>query len=331
MTRAFAAPLLAALLATLCFAATGQSPEEILGHIESGDLDRAHALAQQRVAANEDDAEAHYLAARVATARGEAEAAVASMERAVKLDPDNAVYHRTLGDTYADRIADVGTFGQMRMAGKIRKSYTRAVELDPDDIEARMGLLMYYLNAPGIAGGSAEKALEQAREIGSREPARGAIAEALVHQATGDVDAAVAALREAIRLDPEPLDPYVALAVRLADRGDYDESMAVLDGRLATHPEEMLLQYQVGRTASISGKFLERGASALQRYVSDYDPGDGEPNHAWAVYRLGLIHRHAGDDEEARAAFERALALDSTHAEARAALNALPSTTSSTD
>jgi hypothetical protein len=47
----------------------------------------------------------------------------------------------------------------------IKKKFEQAVELNPENFDARMGLLQFYLMAPGIMGGSKDKAREQAGEI----------------------------------------------------------------------------------------------------------------------------------------------------------------------
>jgi len=49
----------------------------------------------------------------------------------------------------------------------------KAVELNPDSIEARFDLMEYYLQAPAFLGGDVAKAEGQAREISKRSAAAG--------------------------------------------------------------------------------------------------------------------------------------------------------------
>jgi hypothetical protein len=49
----------------------------------------------------------------------------------------------------------------------------KAVELNPDNIEARFDLLEYYLQAPAFLGGDAAKAQAQAAEIAKRNATAG--------------------------------------------------------------------------------------------------------------------------------------------------------------
>ena len=49
----------------------------------------------------------------------------------------------------------------------------KAVEIDPDSVEARFALMEYYLQAPALVGGDITKAKAQAEEIAKRNTAEG--------------------------------------------------------------------------------------------------------------------------------------------------------------
>jgi len=51
------------------------------------------------------------------------------------------------------------------LALKVKQHFERAVELNPDNLDARADLKEYYEKAPGFLGGSVEKARQQAEEI----------------------------------------------------------------------------------------------------------------------------------------------------------------------
>ena len=84
----------------------------------------------------------------------------------------------------------------------------------------------------------------------------------------------------------------------------------------------MSVTYQVGRTASISGKFLDRGQSAFESYL-EHQPGPDDPGLDWAHYRLGLIHQHRDNTDVARQQFQSALRINPDHDEAKKALKKL--------
>lgn len=47
----------------------------------------------------------------------------------------------------------------------MKSAWEKAVQLDPKTVDARESLIQYYLQAPAIAGGSVDKAIEMATEI----------------------------------------------------------------------------------------------------------------------------------------------------------------------
>ncbi len=291
--------------------------------IESGDVEAAADRLTAHVKRNKKDAAALSLLGQLEYGRGNAEASVKWLEKAASVNPEEIEYQLALGDAYAERINEIGTFGKMRMAGKLRKAYERAVELDPELIDARYSLMMFYIRAPGIAGGSKEKALEQAKEISKRDPIRGKLAEAMVYRGDDkNVDATIA-LREVVRLDPDSVEAHIGLGNLLTEQGEYQEALDVMRGFLETHVDAFTVRYQVGRTVSIWGQELDVGRRALTRYLEEYAPQPGEPGHEWASYRLGLIERHDGKVSAARTAFERSLELKPDHEESKAALKAL--------
>jgi tetratricopeptide (TPR) repeat protein len=116
-----------------------------------------------------------YALARVAVieaerAKGDAEnakrkQALEGFERAVELQPGNADYQYWLGSASFEHIDDVGMLSKMSLASGGRKAFEKAIALDPNQVEARVGLSQFYVGAPAIAGGSVDKAKEQANAL----------------------------------------------------------------------------------------------------------------------------------------------------------------------
>ena len=65
------------------------------------------------------------------------------------------------------------------MAKKVKSEFKEAVQLDPSNIAARRDLEEYCLDAPWIAGGSKDEALEQVNAIAAIDPVAGHMARAL--------------------------------------------------------------------------------------------------------------------------------------------------------
>ena len=102
--------------------------------------------------------------------------AVAWLERAIEFDGTQANYYLWLGRTYGYQAQHAPSGEQFFLARKVRKSFEKAVELNPELVEARVDLLSFYLQAPSLVGGSIEKAKLQAAEIAKRDPEQGTLA-----------------------------------------------------------------------------------------------------------------------------------------------------------
>src|SRR5687768_231010 len=178
-------PRTATLLLTLCLAlaSAGVARAETLAGIQAkvdlrtpGALAAAEAFAK----ANAGNAGAWIALARARMMAGQAEKAVAAAEKAAQLAPNDAQAFRWLGTAYGARIGQVGMFGKMTLAPKLRTAFERAVQLDGDLLEARHALVEFYMMAPGAIGGGVDKAQAQAVQIGKRDAGQGQLAHASI-------------------------------------------------------------------------------------------------------------------------------------------------------
>ena len=134
--------------------------------------DRQWAAAQQFfetfTAEHPTDAAGAFYLGRTLFERQQYERAVEWLEKATWLDSDNSDYHLWLGRAYGYSAQRASILWQFPLARKVRINFEKAVELDPDNIDARADLAEYYLKAPRILGGGREKAEAQAHEISRR-------------------------------------------------------------------------------------------------------------------------------------------------------------------
>jgi tetratricopeptide (TPR) repeat protein len=269
------------------------------------------AAAEAAAKASPRSAPAWIALARVRIEAGQAEAAIAAAEKATQLAPADAQAFRWLGNAYGQRIGQVGMFGKLSLAPKLRAAFERAVQLDGDLLEARFALVDFYMMAPGAIGGDAGKAQAQATQIARRDPAQGELAQASI--ALHEDRDADAIRHYAAALAAKPADPKVRLAVAAgyqhAER--WDDAFAVLRPWVAEPSAPAAAWYQLGRAAALSGRHLDEGAAALEKFLAlPHAAEDPEPKNA--LFRLGQVHARAGRKPQARAAFDRALARTPT-------------------
>lgn len=205
------------------------------------------------------------------------------LKKAVGLEPQNAHYLADYGGTAMELAGRTRSLGA---AIDGRTAMEKAIELNPDDLDAREGLFQFYNQAPFFVGGSSRKAAQQLEEIRKRDPERATVLEVITKTAAKDFDAA----------------------------------FAICDGVLARNPDNYAALYQYGRAASLSGQHLERALACLEKCLTLKPPSPASPQHTHAWYRLGDVQLKLGHPAEAKHAFEESLKLDSGNPLAKAAL-----------
>lgn len=262
--------------------------------------------------------------AKVDCAEHHNQAAVAWAIRAVHGAPQDAGYQVLLGDIYAHYIHDVGLFSELGIARKMLAAYRRAVALAPGNAQAHYRLATYYIDAPGMAGGSTAKARAQISILAQLDPVRAAWLRA--HQAVKRkrYSKAEAILRSAVTLDKTGASNF-RLGRLLEQRKHYAEAIRVLQAGVQKDPRDSDNDYQIGHAALLGKIQIETGIRALRRYLTLPHGWEGFAPYKWAHYRLGMLYRLAGDAAAEKAEYEAALKSDPHFKAARRALAAMQS------
>ena len=314
-------PALALLLApTLGAQGAGLAPAVRL--FESGRTAEAKALFAAAVQREPGNAEAHYYLGRIAMRANALGDATRELERATRLDGSRSVYFEWLGNAYGSQAQRANVLKQPGLARKTIAAWDRAVALDADNLEARENRVQYYLQAPGFLGGGADRAAAEAAEVRRRNPYRGALLTARLHERDKRHADAQRVYREAAVRFPDSLGVRYRLGYGYQATRQWDEAFAVFEAMARERPGEAGALYQIGRTGALSGQRLDAAERALRQYLRT-TPGADEPPLAAAHYRLGMVLAHGGDAAGARREYEAALRLDPAHREARAALQKL--------
>jgi tetratricopeptide (TPR) repeat protein len=102
--------------------------------------------------------------------------AMAYYEKLKKLNPSNANYYYKYGGCLGMKAKEGNKFKALGMIGEIKTSFEKAIQLNPNHIEARWALIELYLQLPGIVGGSERKAEKYAVELLKISPVDGHLA-----------------------------------------------------------------------------------------------------------------------------------------------------------
>lgn len=277
---------------------------------------QAKAIAERLVEADAKDAQAAFWLGRIYYVERKLDQAASWFEKAAQIEPRNALAHHWMGVAYGRQAVGANKFRQAILARRTKAAFERAIALDPDLLESRQYLLQYYLIAPGIVGGSMEKAREQAAEISKRDVVRGHLARGSIYDREENAAGAEREYLAAIRATPDSLEAYYGLALMYQRTKQYDKAFDTYEQVLVRRPAETRARYLIGRTAALSGERLDRAEGALREYLRPR-PDASQQGNASAHYLLGVIYEKRGEPEAARREYDISKKMDPQQAEAR--------------
>jgi tetratricopeptide (TPR) repeat protein len=254
--------------------------------------------------------------ARAAIKRGESAAAVDMLEKVVVQSPQSAEAHFYLAKAHIDQGGKGSMFTAAGHASKAMAEFEQAVVLNPRYVDARFALAEMYVSAPGMMGGSIDKAIEQAKAITPLDPTVAHRVYALIYTQQKKVDLAKKEYTDAIREQPNSPKAHSYFGQYLLNtEKNYAAAFTEFEAALKVDPRYMAAYYHLGRTAALGNTNLARGEDALKQYVV-YTPNENEPTLANATYFLGAVYEKEGKKAEAKQSYQAALRLNPTLSDA---------------
>lgn len=289
---------------------------------ESGNFSEAKSLLKSCAEAKSDNHIAAFYIGRLYMIENDAENAIRWFQEAIKQDEQNSDYHLWLGRACAVTIQKVSVLKKASVAKNVRKEFEKALVLNPDNLEARFGLLQFHLAAPGIIGGSLDSANEQAKHIKKLNLSQGHLAHGIIYNATKNQDMAEKEFLAAINQDSKIFQAYYQLSFLYSSKKEYDKSFGILEKLLSQFPDETDANFYIGKFTVESEKNLEKGEESLKEFLTS-KPNENSPSFAAAHYLLGIIYEKKGEKINAKTEFETALKLDPGFEQAKKALQRL--------
>src|SRR5205823_13193540 len=259
--------------------------------------------------------------------------AVEHFQHAIRLDPSFALAHSGLGACFANKVLKgLGGSEDYELA---ENAFTRALELDPNIVEARILMVFIYLSR-----GEKRKARAEVARLSKQAPNEPAVyfVKGALHRLDGEYDRALRAFDKLSRLDPaarvvasynrarvfmyqhrlddalleleqgarvEPNHPLLKTfqAVVLGRRGNVDEAVRVIRGVLEDHPQ------MDGIRPLLAQQLIKKGdREAARRQLTERVRDAAEADHDIA-YWLATTHAMLGDRDDALRWLARAVEL----------------------
>lgn len=282
------------------------SAETSQGLLAAGRVDQA-VLALEQEIRTAPTAESYNLLCRAYFELGSWDAGIPDCEKAVELAPDNGLYHLWLGRIYGEK-ADHSIF--LRAAGLAKKVHTefeRAVEFAPNSWEARTDLAEFYLEAPGIVGGSEDKARAQAEQLATLNPAMSHWVKGRLAEKHKDVVAAEQEYRAAIDASHGGARAWLNLAGFYSHNHRFDEmdhALRTLESSPLDHPGALVdgagILLRTRRDPDLAVRLL-------RRYLASSTVEEAPVFKAH--YMLGELLEKQGDSAGAAEEYRMALTL----------------------
>jgi tetratricopeptide (TPR) repeat protein len=190
------------------------------------------------------------------------------LEMAVEASPGNSEAHHWLGKAFGRRAETSSFLTAPGLASKCRKSFERAVEIDPRNIEAMADLLEYYLEAPGLLGGGQDKAARMADRIHALDPAEGAFVRARLAEKAKDYAAAEKHLRAAAALEPAKAGRWIDLAKFLARQERTAESEEMFTKAESVSPGDPATWFARAEVLIAAKREPARSRRLLEQYIA---------------------------------------------------------------
>jgi tetratricopeptide (TPR) repeat protein len=265
-------------------------------------------LVRERLASAPNDPQTVLAAAVVALDADDAaprKAAIARAEACVKALPQAAECHFAQGALLGVQAMSEGMLAAARSMGPVRDALTTALTLEPQWYPARSALVLYYLELPGLLGGSTSKAGELA--AGAASPEQAKALQARVALKAGKADAAVAALLPLAATTDTALaddvrDWLEQAGHQLVNDGAAAKALPAFERLARDRAAEAGGVYGLARVRHEQGAFED--AARLYEKAATLERAERYP----IDYRRGLALQKLGRNDAAKQAYERFVA-----------------------
>jgi tetratricopeptide (TPR) repeat protein len=308
--------VLAGFVSSATHASTTDSAKDML---DAGRVDDAITALNGHLATSPTDAESSNLLCRAYYALEDWDRAESSCRKAAALAPDNGLFHLWLGRVYGEKADRANFLAAAGLAGKVRGEFERAVQLNPKDIDARLDLTEFYIDAPGIVGGGEDKARAQAESVAVANPAREHWIYARIAEKNKDTANAEREYRQYLELSNGDAEAWLNLALFLRRQKRLDEmEQAIVKLSQAPSSKPGVL-VEASQMLFRGGRRYPLAIELLRRYLTS-GPVEAAPAFK-AHYQLGQLLEKQGDKVAAAEEYRTSLSLARGFGVAQQALN----------
>ncbi len=227
-------------------------------------------------------------------------------EQCITHNPKNSACHEALGNVLGSKAEKGDMMDAVGSLGTIRDAFKTAIALDPANYNAAMSLTSFYLEVPGLMGGSTSSAKKLIRTTHQTSPEAAKLLQAkfdLYDEEFEKASAGALAVNtgNSTTLVQLQRDLLVEIGLTLNREKQFADAEKVLSAVVQRHPDSAPAYLALGRSLLEQGK-PQDALLSLENSL--------RINATAAVhYRLGQTWQALGDNSKAVSAFEQALAF----------------------
>ena len=271
------------------------------------------------ISKNESDAHLHYQTALAYFGLKNYHKAEEYAAQAVIKAPDISEHHRLFADAMVANYFNARQLGIFKLPGfvrRVKRSYLKAVALDPGNLKARERMAMFYTHVPFILGRDHQKAEAEIAYIENFDTNKAYQLKISLLKKREKIPEALKLISEWKKHNPQSWKPEESLFFFYFQQKKYPQAEKILTDWLLDHPREMDANYLLGMYAADTGRLLTAGEQALLEYTSE-PPEIEKPGHEWAYFRLAQIYLQKNERSKAVKASQKARNLQPTNKKIR--------------
>jgi tetratricopeptide (TPR) repeat protein len=315
--------IVALLLATALKDASAQCSAATQKLVTDQKYDQARAEAEALVKKNPSDDAALHCVGWVLMGADKSKDAIEWFERAVKANDKVSAHHLMLANALGDQAEHTNKLKLPFLARRIKSEFDKAAQLDPTSIDARHGLIQFYSQAPGVMGGSMDKAKEQAVEIGELNAMRGHLEMAALLERDKNLPGAERELQAGLTASPDSNVAYNRLAGFYVRQKKHADAVATYERLLKAKPDAIYARLNIAWNLVQSGKDIDRAEREAKAWFADQPKDASIPTLSSAHFILGRVYEAQSKKDAARAEYQAAVTINPKNEEAKKAFAAL--------
>jgi len=252
---------------------------------------KAKPIFLQYLSKNRNDAKTREYLGEIAGYTEKYDQAIEIFKELVTEFPMNADYQFKLGGTLGMKALSISKIRALSYINDIKFHLQEAARLDVRHIETRWALVEFYMQLPGIIGGSEAKATSYAKQLGTISEVDGCLAQGYIAEYSERPSDAERFYKQAIKIGGS-VHTYEKLTTHYEKNNQPEAAIATASQSLEIYDRNQL-NYQIGKVAAQYNVEIEKGITCLKIYIANHSVNDGVPKD-WAYYRLAQIYKHKG-------------------------------------